>query len=83
MTDALARQIIEEIRLTREYFQQSETRIFLIQLAESQVDRALGQHIGFVKKRLGVIYAEAKKNGNQAVCDALDHAPISLLPEEK
>jgi hypothetical protein len=77
------RELIAEVRGLRQDLRESETRIALIQLAESQIDRALGQHIGHVKKRLEMIYAEAKKSGDSAITSAVESSPWPMLPEQK
>lgn len=81
--EELLRELIEEVRATRQYLIESEARISLINQAESQVDRHLADHIKHVRGALGRIYTQAEESWNQSILDALNHAPVSLLPEEK
>lgn len=80
--EKLLKDLINEVRATREYLIESEARTIIIQRAESLVDKGLDRHIRHVEGRLNFLYSEGKKTGNQKLIDALDHSPVKLFSVE-
>jgi hypothetical protein len=81
--NTLFTEILAELRGIRKDLREQETRQNLIGLmAEPMIDRNLSLHWGHVRGALGRIYDQAKESGNQSIVDAVDNAPIRLLPDE-
>lgn len=81
-TNQLLRELIQETKAIREYFQQAETRIILTNLAEAELDHSYGRHVQFLRQHIKRFYLQAKKQKKQHVIDAIDKAPYRILPDD-
>lgn len=82
--EELFQELLTELRGLRQDLRESEMRIMLISfVAEPCLESGLKRHVNHVRASLGRIYDQARMSGNQGIVDALDHAPVSLLPDEK